>query len=280
MLQSAYFTPLKSAIAFFAVICLSSLILITACDSGPGATSFTNNTNLLKQITIQPGEIVFDPEQTISDTTITVLIRVETAAGETLTAPQFRVERDGSNQIFREGQLQALPNQSGQYEGSFAFTVPTNTFAELKIFAFDVFEDGKLSNTLNTRLSLTGFASEPPLIEFFNSPDEVVLPAEGDKLLRFESKVTHPQGNSLIEGVFLEIFDSSGSRIGEGPFSMLDDGNTDESGDLEAGDNIFTRVLTVSSTNQPDSFSLFSYAVDRQGLSSDTLFSTMTFVLP
>lgn len=64
--------------------------------------------------------------------------------------------------------------------------------------------------------------------------------------------------------------------LGGEPFTMLDDGDEQNSGDEEAGDGVFTRAFSIGPNNQPETYDIRAYALDRQGLSSDTISSTLT----
>ncbi|MCH8556522.1 MAG: hypothetical protein LAT84_01810 [Balneolia bacterium] len=250
------------------------LFFIAACDSPPGATPYEEIPAPFSSMSIDPSVVVFDSTQEISDTTLTIQIEAGLKPDAITNNPQFTVSRHGSSTVFREGLLQ--PGNNNTVVGSFTFTVPSNTFQDFTIYVFDETEGGRVSSTFQTQLQLQGFTTQPPQILSFTFPSVVQIPVEGFQPIRFETEVEHPQGQAQIQTVFLALFDTAGNQLGGEPFTMLDDGDEGGSGDLEEGDGIFTRTLEIGPNNQPDTYEVLTWAIDRQGLSSDTLSSTLT----
>jgi hypothetical protein len=260
-----------------AFLLLAGLLLLSACEDPPGSAATEPSPNSLRSISVSPDSITNDPADGITDRRHDISIEVQTVPGAELQNPRFSVVRGDFNEAFREGNLQATDGQSGLLSGEFSFTLPSSTFETFTIYAFDAGENGQLSNTLSTKVALIGFTTEPPEMIFFNHPETVTIPDTGTQPIRFESKVVHPQGQDNITQVVLELFDSSGNRVGTGPFEMFDDGETNDSGDLVPADSIYTRTFAINPDNIADVYDVFSYATDRQGLVSDTLRSTITF---
>lgn len=256
---------------------LATLLLLSACEDPPGSAGVEPSPNSLRSISVSPDTIINDPADGITDRQYDISIEVRADPDAALQNPRFSVVRGDFNEAFREGNLQTSDDESGLLTAEFSFTLPSSTFETFTIYAFDAGENGQLSNTLSTKAELIGFTTEPPEMIFFNHPESVTIPASGTQPIRFESKVVHPQGQQNISEVVLELFDSSGNRVGPGPFEMFDDGELNESGDLVPADSIYTRTFAINPDNIADVYDVFSYATDRQGLVSDTLRSTITF---
>ena len=267
-------SSLLRSISLFVAVPLLLLCFIAACDSPPGASPYEEIPAPFSSISIDPSIVIFDSTQEITDTTLTIQIVASLKPDAITNNPQFTVSRHGSSTVFREGTLQ--PDNNDTVSGSFTFSVPSNTFQDFTVYVFDETESGRVSNSFQTQLQLQGFTTLPPEILSFNFPSVVQIPTEGFQPIRFETEVEHPQGQAQILSVFLALFDTEGNQLGGEPFTMLDDGDEAGSGDLEEGDGVFTRTLEIGPNNQPDTYEVFTWAIDRQGLSSDTLSSTLT----
>lgn len=272
---SLYTPPVRAAAVF--LMLLAALMLLNACEDPPGSADVSPSNTSLRSISVTPDSIITDPEDGIVDRNHNIVVEVRTMPDATPEGPRYSVVRGTAGESFREGQLRPAEGEDGLLEASFTISLPSNTFETFTIYAFDAGEGGQLSNTLSTRLELIGFTTEPPQLLSFDHPESVAIPETGVQPIRFESKVVHPQGQENINQVVLELFDSSGARVGTGPFEMFDDGDIDDSGDLVAGDSVYTRTFSINPDNVADVYDVFSYATDRQGLVSDTLFSTITF---
>lgn len=256
------------------ILMLLAAVLISACDSPPGSAPYKVSPQPFSTLTIIPNELQFDPAEGIRDTTVTIQIIAQSRPGQMPVNPSFSVRRQGLSEAFRQGPL--TMNQDGSLTGEFTFNTATNNSLELTVFVFDAPQEGVLSNTLQRRLIQTGFTTQPPQIINFDHPSVVTIPTEGTVAFRFETEVFHPEGQENILSVLLELFDSAGNLLGGEPFLMLDDGDVQNSGDLDAGDGIFTRAFSIGPGNQPEVYDVRTYALDRHGLSSDTLTSTFT----
>ncbi|AXJ01007.1 hypothetical protein CYPRO_1757 [Cyclonatronum proteinivorum] len=273
-----YFFPRNLPTPFLIPLFLGIVLLISTisgCETPPGAAPYEVSPEPFRSLTLIPEGLQFDPAQGIRDTTVTVDINVQLRDGQLPENPVFTVVRQGFPGTFREGSLNL--NQDVSLTASFSFSTTTNSSFALTVYVFDQTDSGVLSNTLQRNFTQTGFTTQPPEILGFEHPPLVNIPTEGTVSFRFETEVFHPEGQENIELVLLELFDSKGNLLGGEPFSMLDDGDIENSGDLEAGDGIFTRAFFIGPENQPEVYDVRTYALDRQGLSSDTL--TSTFII-
>ncbi len=251
------------------------LPFLSACDSPPGATPYPVSSSPFVSITLDPDSVSFSPEAGIKDTTLVINISVSIRPDSDLQSPSFNVVRESDRAVFRDGSLNRISDS--ELEGAFSFNVPTTIFETYTVFVFEKTDDGGLTNTLEHKLSLSGFTTDPPVILGINHPSSVQIPNEGVSPIRFETEVEHPQGLSQIRDVFLELYDSAGNQIGGDRFEMFDDGDDSPggSGDQVAGDGIYTRTFEINPNNQPDTYDVLTYAIDRSGLTSDTLTSQL-----
>lgn len=256
------------------VFIFSFAVTFTACDSPPGSAPYEVSPQPFASITLTPNELTFDPQAGIRDTTVTVQITARLRPGYSVQNPVFSVRRQGLSEVFREGTL--TQDSGGNLTASFSYSTSTNNSALFTIFVFDSGDNGIISNTLQRNLIQTGFTTQPPEIQSLAHPAVVLIPTEGTTSFRFLARVVHPEGQENIAAVLLELFDSAGNMLGGEPFTMLDDGDEQNSGDEEAGDGVFTRAFSIGPNNQPETYDIRAYALDRQGLSSDTISSTLT----
>lgn len=269
-------TRCTSGLSFLplATIFLFLIAGISACDAPPGSAPYQVSPQPFSSLSLIPEALQFDPAAGVRDTTITVQITAQLRPGLMPVNPTFSVRRQGFPEAFRQGPLTL--NQDGSLTAEFTFSTATNNSLVLSVFVFDALEGGVLSNTLQRNLVQTGFTTQPPQLISFDHPTEVSIPTEGTVSFRFETEVFHPEGQENILTVLLELFDSAGNFLGGEPFTMLDDGDAQNSGDRDAGDGIFTRAFSIGPANQPEVYDVRTYALDRHGLSSDTLTSTFT----
>ena len=114
----------------------------------------------------------------------------------------------------------------------------------------------------------------PPLIEELIIPDTTQRPPRGSpaRSLSLIARVSDPDGLKDIERVDFWNVTTPLTR-----FMMCDDGNlrpcgsSQESGDITAGDALYTRRVFVSSTNDLGTNTFVFQAIDRAGLRSAEL---------
>ncbi len=252
---------------------LLTLPLLSACDSPPGSSPYPTANNAFHSISLDPDNVVFDPDEGVVNQTLNINISVDVRSDAELSNPRFNVYRSSDRAVFRDGSLTTV--SEGELAGEFSFSVSSTSFETYKVYVFDEGAGGSVSNTLEHKLVLTGIPTDPPVVLSLDHPPVVQIPDEGETAIRFETEVEHPQGLEQISAVYLELFDSNGNQIGGDRFEMFDDGDEESSGDLVAGDGIYTRTFAINPNNQPDTYDVFTYAVDRAGLTSDTLSSQL-----
>lgn len=250
-------------------------ISLSSCDSTPGSAPYEVSPSVLGGLMVSPSDIVFAPEDGIRDTTLTISISVSVSGDMDPKRVLFTVKDEFLNEAVGDGELQRTGNA---YAGGFQLTMPTSTINTYSIAVFGETAGGTLTNTIRKKINITGILTEPPQIEFLNHPATVTIPSTGTQPFGFEAKVVHPNGQMNITDVFLELYDSNNVRIGGRAFRMFDDGDTANSGDLVPNDSVYTKTFQIGPQNSPDTYTVWCYAIDRQGTSSDTTFSTLSII--
>ena len=104
-----------------------------------------------------------------------------------------------------------------------------------------------------------------------NNPEEVEIPSGSNTTtVLFTAKVRDADGQSNIDKVLLNFRNEDGTLLGASPFEMFDDGAS-SSGDETAADSVFSTTFTINSSNTPNNRTALYWAIDKSGLSSDTL---------
>jgi hypothetical protein len=110
-----------------------------------------------------------------------------------------------------------------------------------------------------------------PVISNLNMPDTVSIGAS----FTFSVKVTDGNGLSDIDSVYYILYKPDGTLIvnaqGISKFPLSDNGDTGVSGDVTAGDGIYTMKLTFPSGQPTGSWKFELIAVNREGLTSNII---------
>lgn len=251
--------------------CLLPIMVITSCDDPPGSTGIETSINVLSDFSMTPGDVDLGNNVT-GEATIDYELFVSFDNNAGYNTPNFTVYDATVGEEILQGTF-TQTETNGRFRGSFSITVPANQVSEFRVYVFARSESGTISNTFRKTFRITGALSGPPVMEYLDHPESVPIPQTGTTLIRFESSVIHPDGQVNIEEVLLELYDSNGVLLGGQPFTM--DPESDD-----AGNNIFSRTFMINPQNQPETYDVWGYAIDRAGVSSDTLFSTITFTAP
>lgn len=208
----------------------------------------------------------------VKDTLLQVNLALQITSGSLSTPPTLMVTDIESDEVVYEGPMSGITSHTISLETS------TTSVAEYAVTVLAIENGQPVSNKLIGRLRINGFSTGRPVMLFDQTPATVQIPASGNQAFDLKAKVSHPNGNSLIQTVNLIIRGQNGVALSGSPFQLFDNGNTSENGDAAAGDSLFTRRFVISSSNNPDTYTLRYYAIDRFGASSDTLTATMRFV--
>lgn len=114
-----------------------------------------------------------------------------------------------------------------------------------------------------------------PQIIGVSAPDTIQLPAVGDKSFLLTANVTDADNNRDIHEVYFDTFRPDGSASSGNPFKMYDDGT---SGDLTAGDYVYSLKIFITSQNSPGNYRFEFQARDYSRLLSNKIIHIITVI--
>lgn len=254
-----------------------SLIVFVGCEMAVEDLHEINPPTIL-QLSLSPQNLNFENENVqIKDTTIALNIsgQVRPVTENTDLYFSFIDFQSGDLLIEDTLSLSLISPEVGNFDHAFSFEISTSTVNNyvVQVVATDKTGNG---NYAQTTLKVQGVSNLPPLIIEANNPIEYQIPSSGSESVSFTAKVTDADGQNNIEGVFLRLFSRTTGEASNSPFELFDDGQS--MGDVVSGDSLYTLTFPVSSDNQPDTYDLHYYAVDRSGLTSDTVKTTFTLI--
>jgi len=113
--------------------------------------------------------------------------------------------------------------------------------------------------------------NKAPIISNLNMPGSISLNIS----LLFSVKVTDANGLSDVDSVYYKLYKPDGTLIlnsqGISKFPLSDNGDTPTTGDVTAGDGIYTMKLTFPSGQPTGSWKFQFTAVDREGFQSNII---------
>ena len=251
-----------------------------ACGEDVPTLPSQNITHLIESVQVSPQNITFDQDLGVKDTTIVMSIagtyKLAVTSNDSPVTFRYELTRNSDAASIRSGEFEM--NESN-FTFSVAFNLETNTtdFNDYLIYIFGTREDLVVSNTAQSTVKIRGFTAGFPEILAVSNPDTVSIPSSGTNPFALMAKVTHPNGQSLIDRVLVDIRDQNDNLLAGSPFTLFDDGGAgnSNSGDAIAADSIYTRAFNIGSSNNPDVYQLFYHAIDNLGASSDTIQSQM-----
>ncbi|HKI47462.1 MAG TPA: hypothetical protein VKA08_19180 [Balneolales bacterium] len=271
------------------VIWLTLLFAMTmifySCDKTPGVVNQTqSDSNLLLNGEITPTNFVFASQG--GDTTVSVHLQVQVNDTSAIKGyPRYQINDNSTDSTISGGVLSQFDAANHLFSGSATIKTSTRDFRNLTLLLYAVNKENLLTNTYRAVITVKGVQGHPPQILSVSNPDTVKIPASGTQPIVFTAKVTDPDGQSNISQVLVDLISTStGVRLNGSPFQMYDDGNQNNvgggsgSGDLVAGDSVYTRTFQINSSNTPSKIAVKYYAIDKSGLSSDTLSRSLDIV--
>jgi hypothetical protein len=250
------------------------VIGISSCDFTTAPKNPLAQTPGISNIEINPSEVIFSPQDGFTDTTITLEIGalIDNIGSDT---PRFTISNKRTGEFVGEGELS--PSDSQNFNFSADYELETATTA-IEDFMVNVFFTESQDIYAQTELSVIGFANNPPEILSAQNPEEVTIPTGGETVdVFFTAKVTDPDGQDNVDRVLIEFINEDGTRLVPEPNQLLDNG-LNNSGDQVAGDSVFTIAFTITSSNTPNRRKVEYFAIDKAGLSSDTVETNFNIV--
>lgn len=247
---------------------LAACTLLWACDQAPGPPTDAGDPPVLSDFSFSPHEYAVPHDANGEALTIPLTMAVTaTDADDDLQHVSFVVQSPFSaDSAAAEGTLSRTSGE--RFEAASDVTIPSGDVGVYTVLVYAVDQAGSLSDEVRGMLRVHG-AGEPPVIEDVVAPDTVWRPAAGDpdEHIEFIAVVSDPDGLSNVNTVEFWNADRPSTRI-----EMFDNG---EQGDATAGDGRYTRVVEISSSNQPGTNMFAFEATDLSGLSSSIVEKTV-----
>lgn len=258
---------------------LFATLLFLSCDAEPGLPTSSVADVRLTALSLSPARVDFIPTDAVKDTTVQINVSIRIASGATDIPPTLLVIDSETNDVVFEGAMTGFSNlTTAIYSQTVPIPTTTTSLADYSVSVMVIDREKPISNKVIGRIRINGFSTGRPVMLFEQTPPTVQIPLSGSQAFDLKAKVSHPNGNSLIQSVNVIIRGANGVALSGSPFQLFDNGNTAVNGDVAAGDSLFTRRFVISSSNNPDTYTLRYYAIDQFGASSDTLTATMRFV--
>jgi hypothetical protein len=269
--KSHHFSVLRQSIWYFPVLFLVFSAVISSCDETDGPAGVLSERPSISDFQVEPSEIRFSAEDGIGDTLVTFRIDVSANLPEHYRlVTELAGIRD--RQVRAVDTLQADPPGSGRYTGSFSHTMNTNRFENLVIYVYPLAPDGRISDRVESTITVRGIDTGRPEVLELLHPDAVVIPLPGEPENRFtiSAKVTHTISLDNINAVRLELFDRTDSRIFASNMRRTESGNG-----TEPEYQLYEQDFSINSGNSPENYRVEVHATDIAGTVSDTLRSTL-----
>jgi hypothetical protein len=252
----------------------SGTILFHSCDSTTSPENPLSDSPAIESLTLLPSSVTFtSQEDGFKDTTLTVEIVSEILNVPENSLPQYSITNKSSGE---EIDSENLTNTSTDSFRFFTETQISTSTTSIEEYLVNIYFVDAPQIFAQTTLSIQGFSNNPPEILAVDNPEEVKIPTTGTTAIQFKSKVTDNDGQNTIQGAFVRIISESTGELNGSPFQLLDDGQSSgDSGDAVAQDSVYTITLEIGSGNREDFYNLKYYALDKGGVVSDTVKSTL-----
>ena len=265
------FTVFSSAIAVLTAI---------GCDTAPGPRNIEQSAPIVSDLEFSPRSINLDalPPGSIVDGvahfSIDVEVSVTDADSDLESVYLFVLSPDPKSPSAAESIAPVTEN--GTFTTTIELVLPTaetGTYT-VKVYASDL--EGQLGNQATGSLMVFA-SSSPPVIEDVDMPDTVSRPNQGEPpiLIPIVATVSDPEGLANILRVET-VVNGAGP-----PLFLCDDGGIGEcnsgsqSGDIVAGDGLFTLTIRLDASNSAGSNEFVFTAYDRSGLASEPVAKTL-----
>ncbi len=263
-------------------LCLLGGVL-AGCDSAPGPPSPDERPPVLFDFDFSPRSVVFEqlPPDQIAGDLVRVPVELSVSARDAdgdLETVRFLVQPPFStSETVAAGEM--TPAGNGRFTATATVEIPKSDVGVYSVVVFAVDGAGQMSNQARGEFAFEA-TGEPPVIEDVALPERVTRPAPGEDpvLIPIVATVSDPDGLANIARVEMQVL-----PIGSVILQLCDDGGEGacnpgfgSSGDETAGDGRFTITLQLDSSNAPGETTFEFRAIDRAGLTSETVTRTIT----
>ena len=210
----------------------------------------------------------------------TKIINVAVSDSNNIIAPYD--EQILKMQLFNNSEILVKENeyQRANINDDFLFNIDSTYAAgvedsrgyKIRFIATDLYGESDSLEIGNLEINNTA-----PFIYELDYPDTVFIPIVDSTYFSVTVKVDDPQGyleSQDIQNIELILYVSGNPYL----YSMRDDGDFNNSGDITANDGIYTKNFKVNSSNTEDTYPLTVSAADKVGNSSNELSGTLIFI--
>ncbi|MBE0644234.1 MAG: hypothetical protein IH600_09150 [Bacteroidetes bacterium] len=218
-------------------------------------------------LNVQPGK------DKSADDPVTVPIRISVKVSEPLGSGgavgtlRYEIRLDGKSPVLASGDLQ-LSSTPLTWEADIAFARKRGDVGDYRIDVFGTDEWGTELNSGVSKFRLL-YGSKAPVILSVNAPDTVDLQIQ-TVVLTLTAEVWDESGLADIKTVYFNSFLPNGRPSSGNPFNLLDDGQPG-TGDVTAGDGIFTRKVQMPPDTPKGEYRFEFRALDYSNLSSNVV---------
>lgn len=260
---------------------LSALLLgglLSACDSVPGPTAVDASVPLVQDIRVSPDVLALDQIGGSGDTvTAPITVSADVSDEDEDLSTFFVVIRSALSGQAPLAQAELPIAGSGRMQAVLDLTVSRAEAGRftVSVFASDI--QGHLSNVAYHVIDVSA-SSEPPVVADVVMADRVTRPASGEPPVSIALVVEATDPDGLENIAFVQVIVNGGATLrlcDDGGQGVCNAGFGASSGDVQAGDGLFTLTIQLESTNAPGNYSFEFSVVDRSGLRSATEVRTL-----
>ena len=250
---------------------ISTLLFIglISCDSTTSPENPLSENPAIIDFDITPSNVNFIPADGVRDTTVVVHFSGKTANTQPEQTVTLNIYDAKTGETVVSEEL-TLNKEQQSFEFEFNVETSTTFFNSYSANAY-LNQQNTNSGIAEGQISINGFSVYPPEILDVNNPVSLELPSQGSRAVAFQAKVSDPEGLASIQGVYLRLISRTTGELSGSPFLLYDNATN---GDVTPSDSVYTRAFQFNSGNQPDEYDVYYYAVDRGGLTSDTVQTT------
>ncbi|GMQ81806.1 MAG: hypothetical protein BMS9Abin05_1242 [Rhodothermia bacterium] len=251
-------------------------VAFAGCDTAPGVVETENRSPVLSGLFFSPSSVLLDElpagsiQAGIARFMLNVAVDVADADGDLdrifflVVSPIPGRDPAASEEI--------VVAENGHVALDINLQIPVAEIGNYTVQVFASDQAGSLGNQVVGTLIVDAI-SEPPQIDAIDIPDRVTLPGPSEPAIQVPiiAHVSDPDGLANILSVQVEV-------NGKSTLQLCDDGGGancnagfPNSGDVTAGDGLFTLTIELDSSNTPGDNIFVFKAIDRAGLESETV---------
>ncbi len=213
------------------------------------------------------------------------IVGVDKAPGTTSTTVRYSVTLPSEERLYGTGTLRDdgvspdLNAGDGLFAGTVNFQLRRVDVGNFQVSVTGFHLPEYPSNTVHRQFGVFR-SNRPPMVSGLSAPDTVEIPPSGQvSLIMMSVMAADSDGQGDIAEVFFRNLDSPSDTTRR--FLMFDDGHINGvSGDSVANDGTFSIIVQLPSGTPAATFRFRFEAVDRSGVSSNTILHPLTILNP